>query len=119
MQWDRKANQPAKTMTPVQDRIFLAALAQAGIPAPVAEFRFHPIRKWRFDFCWPDQRLALEIQGGVFCNGRHSRGAAMIKEWEKLNTAAGMGYRLLYCQPSDCTKIETINAIKAALNQTK
>jgi hypothetical protein len=118
MQWDRKAKQLTKTMTPIQDRLFLAALAQAGIPAPVAEFRFHPVRKWRFDFCWPDQRLALEIQGGVFSNGRHSRGAAMIKEWEKLNTAAGMGYRLLYCQPSDCTKIETINAIKAALNQT-
>ena len=106
-------------MTPIQDRIFLAALAQTGIPAPVAEFRFHPIRKWRFDFCWPDQKVALEIQGGIFFNGRHSRGAAMLKEWEKLNTAAGMGYRLLYCQPADCTKAATIDAIKAALDYTK
>jgi len=108
-------------MTPIQDRFFLAALTQAGIPAPVAEFRFHPVRRWRFDFCWLEQKLALEIQGGIFNNGRHSRGAAMIKEWEKLNTAAGMGWRLLYCQPRDCTKPETINAIKAALcvNTTK
>jgi hypothetical protein len=103
-------------MTPIQDRIFLAALAQAGIPAPVAEFKFHPVRKWRMDFCWLDRKLALEIQGGIFSNGRHSRGAAMLKEWEKLNTAAGMGYRLLYCQPSDCIKAATIDAIKTALN---
>jgi very-short-patch-repair endonuclease len=106
-------------MTPLQDKFFLAALTQAGIPAPVAEYKFHPIRRWRFDFCWLDQKLALEIQGGIFNNGRHSRGAAMIKEWEKLNTAAGMGYRLLYCQPSGCTKIETIDAIKAALDYNK
>ena len=102
-------------MTPLQDRIFLAARNQAGIPAPVAEHRFHPIRKWRFDFAWPDQLLAIEIQGGIFNNGRHSSGAAMLKEWEKLNTAAGMGWRLLYTQPGDCHKAVTLDAIRTAL----
>lgn len=103
-------------MTTIQDRVFLAALGQAGIPAPVPEFRFHAIRKWRFDFCWPDYRLVLEIQGGIFSNGRHSRGASLLKEWEKLNAAAEMGYRILYCQPADCTKAATLDAIIAALN---
>ena len=102
-------------MTPLQDNLFLAALKQAGIPAPVAEHRFHPVRKWRFDFAWPDQLLAIEIQGGIFNNGRHSRGAAMLKEFEKFNAAAGMGWRLLYAQPSDCHKAVTLDAIRTAL----
>ena len=102
-------------MTPLQDRIFLAALNQAGIPAPVAEHRFHPVRKWRMDFAWPEQKLALEIQGGLFVKGRHSRGASMLKDYEKFNAAAGMGWRLLYAQPSDCHKAVTLDAIRTAL----
>lgn len=102
-------------MTPLQDSIFLAALKQAGIPAPVAEHRFHPVRKWRFDFAWPEQKLALEIQGGLFVKGRHSRGASMLKDYEKFNAAAAMGWRLIYCQPTDSTKPETINTIRQAM----
>ncbi len=104
-------------MTPLQDRIFLAALNQAGIPAPVAEFRFHHLRKWRMDFAWPDFKLALEIQGGIFIKGRHSRGASLLKEWEKLNMAAINGWRIIYCQPSDAASAEIINTIRAAITE--
>ena len=106
-------------MTPIQDRFFLAALAQAGIPAPVAEFRFHPTRKWRMDFAWPEHKVFLEIDGGLWIRGRHTRPGAMLKSWEKENAAAVQGWRVLRCQPRDCTMPETINAIKAALDYTK
>jgi very-short-patch-repair endonuclease len=106
-------------MTPCQDKFFLAALAQAGIPAPVAEFRFHPIRKWRMDFAWPEHKVFLEIDGGIWISGRHTRAPAMLKSWEKENAAAVQGWRVLRCQPKDCTMPETINAIKAALDYTK
>ena len=87
-----------------------------GLPKPTFELRFHPVRRWRFDLAWEDQKVALEVQGGIWTNGRHSRGAAMLKEWEKLNTAAGMGWRILYCQPSDLLMSETILAIREALD---
>lgn len=64
-------------------------------PIPVREFRFHPTRLWRFDFCWPDLRIALEIEGGVFSRGAHSRGAGYTKDTEKYNQATIMGYRIL------------------------
>lgn len=35
------------------------------MPAPLREYRFHPTRKWRFDFAWPDQHLAVEVDGEV------------------------------------------------------
>jgi hypothetical protein len=77
----------------------VAALCKAdGLPAPVFEYRFAPPRRWRFDVAWPGQ-VALEIQGGLFVQGRHSRGAALLKEHEKLNAAAALGYRVLFCTP--------------------
>lgn len=86
------------------------------VPDPTYEYRFDPVRKWRFDLCWPEQKLALEVQGGIFAKGRHNRGAAMLKEWEKLNTAAAQGWRILYCQPRELCMVETVMMIVEALN---
>lgn len=71
------------------------------IPAPEREHRFHPTRMWRFDHAWPSHKLALEVQGGLFVHGRHSRGAALLGEHEKLNTAAILGWRVLFTTPRD------------------
>lgn len=44
-----------------------------GWGTPEREYRFHEPgvvfekkRQWRFDFAWPDLKLAIEIDGGVF-----------------------------------------------------
>lgn len=95
--------------------IFDALCDANGIPRPVYEFRFEPTRRWRTDIAWPDHGLLLECQGGIFVNGRHSRGAAMLKEWEKLNRAAALGYRTIFCQPRDLMKRETLDTIKDCL----
>ena len=41
------------------------------IPPPQREYRFHPERKWRFDFAWPERRFAVEIEGITPGQGRH------------------------------------------------
>jgi hypothetical protein len=66
-----------------------------GVPDPTRELRFSPPRRWRFDLCWPEQRVAVEIQGGVWTRGRHSRGAGMNSDAEKLSRAAILGWRVL------------------------
>ncbi len=94
----------------------LAVLCRAlKLPEPVSEFRFHPTRKWRLDHCWPDRKLAVEVQGGIFSQGRHVRGAAMLKEFEKLNTAAAMGWRFLYFTPSQIADGSAMSVIESAL----
>ena len=90
-------------------------MKQVGIPEPTYEHVFHPTRKWRMDLAWPEQKVFLEVQGGIFTNGRHARGAAMLKEFEKINTASSMGWRVLYCQPSDLCMMKTVEVIRAAL----
>ena len=97
-------------------QIVTAYLKSHGIPEPTYELKFHPVRRWRFDLAWESQQVALEVQGGVWTNGRHSRGAAMLKEWEKLNTAAALGWRMLYCQPKDLCTMQTVEQIKDALD---
>lgn len=58
------------------------------------EYKFHPARKWRFDFADPERKIAVEIDGGVFVKGRHSRGAGYRSDCEKLNAAAALGWRV-------------------------
>ena len=67
-------------------------LRTAKFPAWVEEHRFHPTRKWRFDFAWPQKRLACEVEGGVYTNGRHTRGAGFTADCEKYNEAAADGW---------------------------
>lgn len=90
-----------------------------GVLVPTLEYRFHPTRKWRFDLAWVGDKLALECQGGIWSRGRHVRGAALLKEWEKLNTAAIMGWRILYCQPRDLLTTKTADMVWAALTGEK
>lgn len=72
----------------------LRALAP-DLPEPEAEYRFHPTRKWRFDIAWPIERVAVELDGGVYSGGRHTRGAGFVKDCEKLNEATVRGWRIL------------------------
>jgi len=58
----------------------------------VREHRFHPKRKWRFDFAWPAQRVACEVEGGTWAGGRHTRGSGFEADCEKYNEAAVLGW---------------------------
>jgi len=68
---------------------------QAMVPEPVREYRFHPKRKWRFDFAWPARLVAVEVEGGTFSGGRHSRGRGFEADAEKYAEAAILGWRVL------------------------
>lgn len=95
-----------------------------GLPKPVFEFCFFEGRKWRFDICFPDHRVAIEVQGGLFANkkgvvGAHARGAALLKEYEKANYAAASGWLLLHAIPKDVATQEIVRLIRAAMAHTR
>lgn len=72
---------------------------QAGLPVPVAEYAFHPTRKWRFDWAFPVQQLAVEVEGGSWMRGRHTRGDGFTKDIEKYAEALCAGWRILRITP--------------------
>jgi len=76
------------------------------------EWLFHPTRKWRTDYAFPDLKIAIEIEGGAWSNGRHTRGSGFIKDMEKYNNYTLLGWRLLRFQPKDKNKTSTIDIIK-------
>ncbi len=69
-------------------------LAPIGME-PVREYRFHPTRRWRFDFAWLEQKVAVEIEGGTFTGGRHTTGAGHHGDCKKYNEAVYLGWKVL------------------------
>ena len=61
-------------------------------PGAKTEYRFHPVRRWKMDFAWPDRMVALEIEGGIYTQGRHTRGKGYENDCIKYSTAAVMGW---------------------------
>lgn len=60
-----------------------------GLPAPVREYRFHETRKWRFDFAWPNLRVAAEVEGGTgrWAKSRHTSPKGFEDDCSKYNAA--------------------------------
>ena len=61
----------------------------------VAEHKFSPTRRWRFDFCHPVLKIAVEVEGAVWVRGRHTRGSGFLKDMEKYNAAVLLGWKVL------------------------
>lgn len=77
----------------------ISLLKTAGIPIPKVEYRFDKTRKWKFDFAYPDCKFAIEIEGGLWIQGRHNRAPGMIKDMEKYNEAAMQGWLVFRYTP--------------------
>lgn len=98
--------------------IFLAFCKSMGLPEPVAEHRFHATRKWRLDWAWPERLIALEVEGGVWTGGRHTRPTGFLNDMIKYNEAAALGWRILRCQPKTLCTVATVELLRRAMGQT-
>ena len=87
---------PAVALTPsrLERRFELLWRALDG-PALETEFRFHPTRRWRADYAHLESRTLIEIEGGVWMGGRHTRAAGFIADAEKYFEAALAGWRVV------------------------
>jgi hypothetical protein len=86
-------------------------------PAPVAEYAFaaHLGRRWRFDWAWAAQQIALEVEGGSHTNGRHTRHAGFVGDMQKYNCAQLEGWIVLRVIPADLESTTTFDLIRRAL----
>ena len=100
-------------------KIVLAFFAKHNLPPAVAEYEFLPDRKFRFDFAFVEHKIALEVEGGVWKQGRHNRPEGFLKDIEKYNAAVVEGWKVLRCVPNELTSIKTIEMLKSALQDKK
>ena len=62
--------------------------------SPEREYQFCEGRKWRFDAAFPDSMVAIEIEGGTWSGGRHTRPAGYENDLEKYNAATRLGWKV-------------------------
>lgn len=73
------------------------------LPVPARNFRFMRGRKFEIDFAWPELRIGIEIQGGVWSpgGGAHSRPANIIRDMVKHNLLLDRGWKVWHFTPSE------------------
>ncbi|MCP4364100.1 MAG: hypothetical protein GY800_02220 [Planctomycetes bacterium] len=55
------------------------------------------LRDWRFDMAWPERRFAVEIEGGAWVNGRHTRGKGFEDDLVKYHHGKRLGWDIYRC----------------------
>lgn len=59
------------------------------------EHRFDSVRRWRLDYYHAATMTGIELEGGVYSGGRHTRSAGFLGDLEKYNAAAMRGITVL------------------------
>jgi hypothetical protein len=72
-------------------------------------------RRWRFDIAFPDIKVACEVDGGVFIQGRHSRGAGIEADCQKYGAALQLGWIVVRSTPRLVKSGEALRWIEAAI----
>jgi very-short-patch-repair endonuclease len=85
------------------------------LPQPKREVRLVPGRQFRWDRVWRVQRLAVEIQGGTWKQGAHSRGAGQARDAKKQALATLAGWRCLSVTADQIRSGEAVAWIEQAL----
>lgn len=98
------------------ERALLTQIQWAGQPTPETEYAFAKGigRRWRFDFAWPAQKLAVEIEGGTFSGGRHTRGSGFEADAEKYAEAVLAGWRVLRVSTAMVTDGRALRLVERA-----
>lgn len=78
-----------------------------------AELAFHPKRKWRFDYAVPELHLAVEIEGGIWSGGRHTRGQGFQGDLDKYNAAALCGWTVFRFSTEDVMQGRDLECLRA------
>lgn len=107
-----------KTKTPPQsehDLFTRLCASQLGAEC-VKEYRFYKARMWRFDYALPLYKIAVEVEGGVWTQGRHVRPQGFLSDMQKYNTAALLGWRVFRTTPDKLVTGDTILLLKSAIS---
>ena len=113
------------------EREFAQQVALAKLPPPVEQHRFHETRGWRLDFAWPERKLAVEVQGGIWRKykvkrkdgevvdlpGAHALPSNIERDIEKHNALTLQGWALILVTPKMIRAGEALNLVEEMLGR--
>jgi very-short-patch-repair endonuclease len=124
-EWPDVEPLPSATKKASPEDLFAAQCRQYRLPAVEPQHRFAKAigRQWRFDFAFPDFKLAVEIEGLVVMRlagelvvrGRHASIKGIKDDMEKYNTAALFGWTVLRFQQQDVKPERAIHMTQRVL----
>ena len=105
-------------MTGLKLAPFLLLCRAHGLPEPIPEYRFHATRNWRFDYAFVGiAKVAVEVEGGAWTRGRHTRGRGFLHDMSKYNAAARAGWLVLRYTPDQVRQgTAVIHDLRACLD---
>ena len=109
---------------------FDAMLQKEGITGYVCEYAFKEGRRWRFDFAFPDLKIAVEIHGAIndfqFKRGKfkkvrgdHLRKEGYTNDRAKVNEAIILGWKVIELTPDQLYQGAGIRWLKQLLEVVK
>lgn len=82
------------------------------------EYKFHPDRRYRFDFANVDRMIAVEVNGGQWTKSGHSTGRGLQRDAEKLNLAQSLGWTVYVLTTSMLHKREAAGHVGKIMSRT-
>ena len=85
------------------------------------EFYACPDREWRIDYAIPinpnsvELKIAIEVEGGIWTHGRHTRGKGFKNDMEKYNYLTAHGWKLIRVVPDELITNSTLELVKTHL----
>jgi very-short-patch-repair endonuclease len=94
----------------------LSQIRMIGMPEPEVEYVAIPGRKFRHDMAFVDQKVLIEIQGGIYSyKPSHASAGGIRRDCEKANLAVANGWRLFHFTPDMVRSGEAVKMIEEAL----
>ena len=91
-----KEGREKRAKAPSIEALMGEQIRQAKLPTPIKHCKFHPTRKWEFDYAWPDSKVAVEVEGGIWRKGggAHSNPSNILRDIEKYNAAQELNWKV-------------------------
>ena len=92
-------------------------LRSAKITGWKRQHKYVPGRKFQADFAFPEQKLIVEVDGGIYNRRAHGSIGGIIADMKRTNLAAISGWRVMRFRPDELQKEpdSVIEQIKLAL----
>ncbi|MBW6490989.1 MAG: endonuclease domain-containing protein [Lentimicrobium sp.] len=106
-----KISKPTRDIGSEKSDMFVKIVKSVNGLDVVKEYRFTPERRWRLDYAIPTHMIAIEVEGGAFTSGRHTRGKGFIADMEKYNELTCLGWSLIRVTPQNLLTSKTLENV--------